>query len=424
MPPNSQPVCMDVISWRRSSPKEVSTYLRRMTSEPESIRRAEATPPPEDTKSAEAARHEIFVVREHLAPVDIYCYLRARFGEPNGYQTLFSRKSDSGNWIHWDYLLKSADNLDVYLCGMTRETRFMLPEAMTPENWRDLIKAIKTDFGRVGRDKSAVFKTLEKWVLFPNRFIEVADICADLHAEIEANLEEFAAYKTATYDKTFDDAETKKKLKRFSRRAKRVYRPCLELSLLTPVLAEAFINMLILILCKQEVRRNERQFNAFIRANIDVKLFDLHLKCEGFARGIDVNSTVYKKFKQVMDKRNDIIHGNANPAAEQLETVYFEGKRPLYEVPGDNIGKFWEAKERQYQPAQVIQRYIDVYAFLLDIVARLKVSQIAGFWLVMEDSHPGYDLKRRIKGRLFPDQVVVGSVNNLRYDDELPVDWN
>jgi hypothetical protein len=375
-------------------------------------------------KKKRVGRGGVLAVREHLEPVDIYCYLKARFGEPNGYQTLLTRRDASDNWIHWDYLLKSAAGQDIYLCGMSRQTHIMIPEVMTPENWRDLIKALKADYAGVGREKSTVFGTLEKWVVFPNRFTEVAEICADLHAEIEENLEEFTVYKTATYKNKQHVSETKKKLDPFVQRASRVYRPCLELSLLTPVLAETFINMLILILCKQEVRRNERQFSAFIRANIDVKLFDLHLKCEGFTRGIDANSPAYKKVKQVMDKRNDIIHGNANPEAEQLETIYFEGKRPLFKEPGDSIGKFWEAMERQYQPALVLRRYVDVYAFLLDIAAHLKQSVVTGFWKIMEDNYPGYDLARRITGQLFPDQVVVGSVSNLQYDDQLPVEWN
>lgn len=35
---------------------------------------------------------------------------------------------------------------------------------------------------------------------------------------------------------------------------------------MTPALAEAFINMVVLILCKQEIRRNKRQLDEFIRA--------------------------------------------------------------------------------------------------------------------------------------------------------------
>jgi len=51
-----------------------------------------------------------------------------------------------------------------------------------------------------------------------------------------------------------------------------LYAQSLELSLLTPVLVESFINMAILMLCKRSIRENVRQFDAFIRSNIDVKV--------------------------------------------------------------------------------------------------------------------------------------------------------
>jgi hypothetical protein len=117
------------------------------------------------------------MVRHHLSPVDVYCYLKARFGEPNGFQN-WLRRDTSDNWIHWDYYLKAGDQ-DVYLCGMSREIHFLLSEKMTDENWRDLVLAVKADYGRVGREKSAILKSLEHWVTFPNKFVEIADIFAE-----------------------------------------------------------------------------------------------------------------------------------------------------------------------------------------------------------------------------------------------------
>ncbi|KUM25835.1 hypothetical protein AU467_24280 [Mesorhizobium loti] len=61
----------------------------------------------------------MLIVRSKLKPVDIYCYLKARFGEPNGFQN-FLRKNDSDNWIHWDYSLEAGES-DVYFAGTSRE---------------------------------------------------------------------------------------------------------------------------------------------------------------------------------------------------------------------------------------------------------------------------------------------------------------
>src|SRR5262249_2386627 len=159
--------------------------------------------------------------------------------------------------------------------------------------------------------------------------------------------------------------EAEEVLQRLGQRADTTYRACLELSLLTPIMAESFINMLILILCKREIRNNPRQFEAFIRAQIDTKIFDLPYKCEKFIKRIDQDSTVFKNFKRVMDKRNYAIHGNIDPEKEGVEIVYFDNKTPIFEQSGDHLFKFFETLECQHDPQRVIKDYEDTHAFLI-----------------------------------------------------------
>ena len=87
----------------------------------------------------------------------------------------------------------------MYVCGMSRETHFLVSEKLTDETWRDLVLGVKADYGRVGKEKSAVLMSLEHWVTFPNKFVEVADICADLHGEIVDNIGGFQSYRTPSY---------------------------------------------------------------------------------------------------------------------------------------------------------------------------------------------------------------------------------
>jgi hypothetical protein len=49
-----------------------------------------------------------WVLRNEIAPSDLYCYLSARFGAPNGLQN-FLRKDDSDNLIHWEWCLRCGD---------------------------------------------------------------------------------------------------------------------------------------------------------------------------------------------------------------------------------------------------------------------------------------------------------------------------
>lgn len=398
-----KPKCLDVLSWRTPTKKELAAFIDESRAN--------------STTGRKRKGRSVLSIRHYLSPVDMYCYLKGRFGEPNGFAN-FLRRDNSDNLIHWDFNLRAGDE-DVYIYGMSREIHFVMSAKLTDEDWRDLILRIKTDYERVARQKSAVFKSLERWVIFPNRFVAIADVCADLHAAIVDNIGGFQACKTPS-------STTKKKLRkhyadlnRLGKRASIVHSSCLQLSVLTPVLAEAFINMLILTLCKPEIRANKRQFDAFLRSQIDTKIFDLAYKCRGFMRPIHQDAETFKKFKRIMDKRNHSIHGNCNPEREQIELVYFEGKRPLFKEAGDHIGKRFEALERQYEPHIVIKDYEDTQEFLTDIVKCLEPELGGAVNRIIEDPYPGYDIGRNKMGSVLPEHVAMASLQGLRYDDEL-----
>ena len=301
---------------------------------------------------------------------------------------------------------------------MSREIHFIVSAKLTDADWRDLILAIKADYQRMATEKSAVLKSLERWVIFPNRFVEIGGVCADLYANIVHNIGGFQAWKRASGTKQGYSV-----LKRLTQRAARLHRSCLELSLLTPVLAEAFINMLILILCKPEIRANRRHFESFIRSQIDTKLFDLAHKCRGFVRPINEHEEAFKNFKRVMDRRNHSIHGNCDPEQEQIELVYFEDKRPLFKEPGDNIGKRLESMERLYEPELVKSNYENTHAFLNDLINHLEPNLIAEIRIILEDHYSGYNIDRKTMGHLFPDHVIVSGPEGMKYDDELKL-WD
>src|ERR1044071_7354751 len=86
---HATPQCLDVQSWRVPTKEETLAWLEKAGPEKRSKR-------------------TVLMVRQHLSPVDVYCYLKARFGEPNGFQN-WLRQDTSDNWIHWDYYLKTGE---------------------------------------------------------------------------------------------------------------------------------------------------------------------------------------------------------------------------------------------------------------------------------------------------------------------------
>jgi hypothetical protein len=109
-----------------------------------------------------------------------------------------------------------------------------------------------------------------------------------------------------------------------------LYGHCLTLRLLTPIMAEAFLNMMIVTFCKDVIRNDKVAFEQFVRAKIPQRLDLLSQYCDGFAAPIDTQTESYAAFMRVTNLRNFALHGNVDPVREQLETVYFEGRRPLF----------------------------------------------------------------------------------------------
>jgi hypothetical protein len=68
------------------------------------------------------------------------------------------------------------------------------------------------------------------------------------------NIDPFKGFATASISKQARSHQTS--IQEAFKKATELYKDCLLLSLLTPVLAEAFVNLTILMLCKKEIRKN------------------------------------------------------------------------------------------------------------------------------------------------------------------------
>jgi hypothetical protein len=395
------PICLDVERWRISRSAEVSAFLG------------------DSDKPAARTRRQLLAVRTHLKPVDVYTYLKARFGEPNGFQN-FLRKDDSDNLVHWDFNLKAGKE-DVYIVGTSREVHIIVSEQLSDEQWKQLILAIKSDYQRIAAEKSTILKSLEKYVLFQNKYIALADLCAELHSRIldapppvaviepNENKESLEAYREAVNQQ--------------AKRIEQLFGDCLKLRLLMPIMAEAYINMLILAFCKSTIRDDKAQYESFQRAGIMDRLSLLHENCDGFQRPVDKSLSGYGHFGRTMSKRNFALHGNVDPVSEQIEVVYFDKRRPLFVNPGHNIGLLFQQIEKQADPAGLVKEYEELHGFLAEVAGCLSPSHRAFFDEVISDAYPGFELMKRRPTRLFPDHTVWFAVQGTRYDDQLDVHW-
>lgn len=394
---------LDLSCWRTATREEVTKSLQKERPK---------------LPLAKRGRTRALVVRSRLRPVDVYAYLRARFGQPNGFQNVL-RRDDSDNWIHWDFNLK-ANGCDVYIAGASREIHFMLQEALTDREWQGLILGLQAEFARLGRPKSEMTKTFEKFLVFQNKFVSLANVCADLHGQI-LDAPPFEAVRQRRPSRKGTKLATAP-MRRAGERADKLYGACVQLALLTPVLAEAYINMFALILRRLDLRPDRAGYEAFVRERIPDRVGRLHEVCLGM-RPVNRRTEAYGRFMTVINKRNFNIHGNVDPEREGLKTVYFDGKRPLFTEPGHHIGRFFADLEQLHRPDVVVQDYEAVHAFLHELTTYLEPPFEEFLPIVINDPFPGFEVRQRRITRILPNHVMMATPVGLRYDDDLRVVW-
>lgn len=356
------------------------------------------------------------VLQETVSPFDAYTYLHARFGPPNGLQTMLAR-DDSDNLFHWDYYLKAGDRT-LSFTGATEEVHVWFDGRVSDARCLEFIAALRRDFGRVARDKGKFASGLEKWSIFPNQYLAIASRCADLYQQIDTALPRIR--RTLLSDKGATEAVVHRKgAKSHPKLMAGITTAPTELSVLMPVMFESFIGLIVAVLIKPEVRADAAQFDAFVRSPLNQKLVDLAERCAGFERPLEQNNPVFGRYWTVVNRRNDVIHGNVDPVRDALEVVYFDGKRPLFRRGGDRMLAHWTRLIDRYRPQEVLDDYVALNDFILEILDHMTPGGRRVIKMVMEDTQPGWDNKRRIVGRLFPDYVATSVFEGMRYDWQL-----
>lgn len=269
-----------------------------------------------------------WTLRNEIAPSDLYCYLGARFGAPNGLQN-FLRKDDSDNLIHWEWFLRCGSGW--LICqGMNFRTEVWitansgLEEADKPA----FISQIKADFANYGKKMSEVRKALENWIEFVNPYRRIQKSVDKLLLDLrELNLQpEDEAIPDIT------DAEqipNDRWVELFSKYTQGLGL-CFGIRSMLPVMAEAFVNLILFVLMRPDLKSDERLRENTIRQPIDVRVKSLHIVCVGFDHAVDYSHDACKAYHSLVNERNDLLHGNVVLDKLKFNEVFFNGRVPVF----------------------------------------------------------------------------------------------
>src|SRR6266853_1222605 len=222
-----------------------------------------------------------WVLKNEVRPVDLYCYLGARFGQPNGIQN-FLRGDHSENLIHWEWFLRCGEG-HIAIQGLNFRTEVWIGGIDVSDADRDeFVKLLKADFTKHGRPLGKVRKALEHWVEFVNPYQRLRRSVDTLMAELSALGLDAARDSLPDLADEKDPGTFQAKWKEHADKYSRAIGLCFGIRSMLPVMGEAFVNLLLYLLMKPELRKDERLRENAIRQPIDIRIKSLSHNCTGF----------------------------------------------------------------------------------------------------------------------------------------------
>lgn len=272
-----------------------------------------------------------WTLKNELKPIDLYCYLFARFGPPNGVQN-FLRGDHSDNLIHWEWALRAQGRV-MLIQGQNFRTEIWLSGKEPPSDEREvLISSIRETFPTYGSDMGKVRKALEHWIEFVNPYQRIRRAIESLSKELELlNVGEDLEDKKDLRDYESPQAwaeDWKRQASKFSRATGL----CFGVRSMLPVMAEAFVNLLLYLLMKPALKKDDRLRENLIRQPIDVRIKSLSHNCIGFKTDIDYSNEACRCYHSLVNERNDLLHGNVVVDKLKFNEVYFNGRVPVFQT--------------------------------------------------------------------------------------------
>ena len=349
---------------------------------------------------------EIWEFTNEIKPIDIYCYLYAKYGPPNGLQS-FLRSDDSDNLIHWEWALAGEFGITM-IQGQNFRSEVLLRGNFKDKGLtiNDFISQIKSDIGSQGKKISELRKKLEKWTQFVNPYKRIKSAVDQHFLKLESlsiNPEVDKVPQATTLSEWNSYGE---KFTAISDKYSYAMGLTFGLRSMLPVLAESFVNLIIFILCRPDIKTNDRLFQSVIRQPIDIRIQSLHINCIGFESAVDYSSDECKNFHTLMNERNDLLHGNVEVNKLSIGDVYFDKNIPLFLQYED----FWDKsigvsmKSVKFDRIQTDRDVVN--KFIQYIVNKLKPEVKEEIEMIMEKGQLGFNYKTGRVGVLFPEYMV------------------
>jgi hypothetical protein len=360
-------------------------------------------------KSSKKSKTQCRVDDDKIKQIDLYCLLKIKFGNPNGIQS-FLRGNHSGNFIEWQYSITNG-TIYIDINASTRFTEFML---YSDKNIIDEKKINKVEVNNLFANEIIKYQkeiketknNLEYWNIFINaykRLNNTINYYIDEYRKIK--LKEPKPIRSFTVSKRQAEIYNYQ-LKKFIDNTNKKKNFAFAIRVLTPVAAESLVNLLIYTLAKEEIKNDKRLLDSILRSQIDVRVKTLHLNCNGLNGPYNQDDDRLKNFLRLIDKRNDLLHGNVLPEKNTFDNIYFDGTIPITEYPTDLSVEFSKQNLFMLEEEKVEKDYNTLIEFKEYLLSNIKNEIHDQVEHIIDLSQLGWNKRTNRIGVLFDDVIM------------------
>jgi hypothetical protein len=251
-------------------------------------------------------------LRKEVSPASLYLYLLGRYGPPNGVLSMLRQKDERvERTVLWHYTLEWRKRHLHIVCHPYRLDVIFGPGQeveITPATIADMFRSgMERHHEQVAKARAQV----ERHRSFLNPLSHMIDSIRHMLAkadELDQNI-----VKSMPHPETLEDIKWHHdNHEKHSAAAAELSSCCLSVRMMSPVAAEMFVNLLIFNLFKTEGQPKDAK-EKFRRGSIIDRVEKLAESCDGFAIKPDRNAEPMRGFLDLMNRRNDLLHGNIKP---------------------------------------------------------------------------------------------------------------
>lgn len=262
--------------------------------------------------NANLAYTTLVTITDEVSPADVFIYLLARYGDPNGLFTVLGKsRPDVRIDVLWHYTLNWQNEIVHVIAHPCRIELIFWTKNEVDIDAVSFSKLIRDGLSRHHQEVALARKRVELVKSFLNPLSHMRDAIRRMLARAEYLDSQLV--KSREHPRTIEELEWQQRnFEEHSISASEMSGCCLSARMMAPVMAEMFVNLLIYNLYP-DIRNDEQGMRDFSRKPILLRISDLHKRCEGFAKEPDESSDPIKAFKELMNRRNDLLHGNIRP---------------------------------------------------------------------------------------------------------------